>query len=272
MFTIIYHKDCYDGFGAAWVANRELSAYTREFIPCAYGDPVPAITNSDVYILDFSFPKPVMEKFKAENKSVVCLDHHKTAQASLEGLDWCEFDMNRSGAGMTWDHFHEESRPDLINYIEDRDLWRFALSKSREIHAYISSFPKDFATWDKLNMDLIYHYADCVYAGEAILRYYDQKVQELAQHAIIRDVAGYKVPVVNCPYLFASDVLHVLCDKYPDSPFAAGWSETTDGVKRYSLRGRSTDDFDVSEIAKRFGGGGHRKAAGYEEPMGLSRG
>ena len=36
------------------------------------------------------------------------------------------------------------------------------------------------------------------------------------------------------------------------------------GVFNYSLR--SKGDFDVSELAKRHGGGGHKNAAGFQSP------
>ena len=93
----------------------------------------------------------------------------------------------------------------------------------------------------------------------------------MAEAASIQEIGDYKVPVVNCPYQFASDVLHLLTTRYPDAAFAAGWSEQANGIRRYSLRGRSTDDFDVSEIAKKFGGGGPPKAAGYEVPLRKAR-
>ena len=271
MNVIFYHKNCYDGHAAAWVASHALP--NNISLPVAYGDPVPSVlADSEIYILDFSFPKDVLIEMSTKVQKLVVLDHHKTAQANLEGLDFCQFDMNRSGAGMTWDYFHpNQPRPDLINFVEDRDLWRFKLPKTKEIHAYISSFPMDFRTWDQLNTDIIYHYADCVYAGENILRYHAQKVIEMAEAASIQEVGGYRVPVVNCPYQFASDILHLLTNRYPDAAFAAGWSEQANGVRRYSLRGRSTDDFDVSMVAKQFGGGGHKKAAGFEVPLRKAR-
>lgn len=275
--TIIYHNNCFDGFTAAYIASNALTNQdamldtvrlprTQRLVPMNYGEALPAdIVGSEVYILDFSFPRDMMLKLKETNVSVKVLDHHKTAQANCEGLDFCTFDMNRSGAGLTWDYFYPKlSRPNLVNYVEDRDLWRFKLLKSREIHAYISSFAMEFGIWDQLYTELEGNFGFCVHDGEAILRYHDQKVTEIAKIASIQVLAGYKVPIANCPYLFASDVGHQLLQEYAESPFAGSYFYRKDGQKQYSLRGRDSDDFDVSEVAKLFGGGGHKKAAGFE--------
>ena len=58
-----------------------------------------------------------------------------------------------------------------------------------------------------------------------------------------------------------------LCNLYPESAFSASYCDRADGLRTYSLR--SNGEFDVSVIAKQFGGGGHRNAAGFEAP-GLS--
>lgn len=259
---ILYHGNCFDGFGAAWIAQRFFN--NPVLVPCSYGDPLPDIKDTDVYLLDFSFPREQLLQLKAQNRFLKVIDHHKTAQAICEGLDFCEFDMNRSGAGMTWDYFHNHvPRPTLIRVVEDRDLWRFQVSKCKELHAYIASYPKDVKTWDKLHDDLEYEYLQCVLEGQAILRYHAQKSEEIAAFVSLQQIGGYTVPVVNCPYNFASDVLHGIIEKDSKAPFVASYFYRADGTKQFSLRGRDTDSFDVSEVAKMYGGGGHPKSSGF---------
>lgn len=81
------------------------------------------------------------------------MDHHKTAEAELAGLDFCEFDLNRSGGRLAWERFIDPQPPWLITYTEDRDLWRWALPQSREINAALRTLPLDFAGWDALHTD-----------------------------------------------------------------------------------------------------------------------
>lgn len=52
-----------------------------------------------------------------------------------------------------------------------------------------------------------------------------------------------------------------MCKVFPDAPFSASYCDRGDGKRSYSLR--SLGDFDVSAVARMFGGGGHRNAAGF---------
>lgn len=76
------------------------------------------------------------------------------------------------------------------------------------------------------------------------------------------DIAGYNVPVVNAPYMWASELGNELCQ---GEPFAATYYDTAE-ARVFSLRSKD-DGVDVSEIASEFGGGGHRNAAGFRVPL-----
>ena len=75
------------------------------------------------------------------------------------------------------------------------------------------------------------------------------------------DILGYKIPVINTG-IFVSDVANTLCRKYPDAEFAACYFDLP-GKRIWSLR--SIGDFDVSAVASKLGGGGHKNAAGFTE-------
>jgi uncharacterized protein len=268
MTKIIYHKNCYDGFTAAWVTLRALQdtgVINIELFPVTYGDdPVEVNEDDKIYIVDFSYPRDILEKMHTTAEFLIVLDHHKTSQANCEGLDYCIFDMNRSGAGLAWDFFHPESgRPKLVNYVEDRDLWRFKLSDSRTISSYIGSWPMDFEKWDSLAEELENDVTGCLQQGQAIERYSALKVNELCKQVQWKEIGGYTIPVVNAPYHMGSDIGHRLLELYPEAPFAAYYLFTASGDEQWGVRGRDSDDFDVSEIAKLYGGGGHKKASGF---------
>jgi nanoRNase/pAp phosphatase (c-di-AMP/oligoRNAs hydrolase) len=80
-------------------------------------------------------------------------------------------------------------------------------------------------------------------------------------------IGGYDVPVANLPYMFASDAGNIMSE---GEFFAASYFDTPDG-RKFSLRSKDTG-MDVSEIAKRFGGGGHARAAGFMMPIGWEGG
>jgi oligoribonuclease NrnB/cAMP/cGMP phosphodiesterase (DHH superfamily) len=194
---------------------------------------------------------------RARVRELVILDHHKSAQEELGDLDFVTFDMDRSGAMMGWNYMHPGTDPPpLIRYVQDRDLWRFELPNSREVTAALGSYPMDFQVWKSLDVD------DLAREGTAILRFRDQTVQTMVGFARWGEIDGHRVPIVNATAHW-SDVGEAMLREFPEAPFVGAYFEDADGVRRWSLRSRP--DFDVSEVAKRLGGGGHRQASGFRE-------
>lgn len=252
---ILYHDNCFDGFCAAWLLWRTYPE--SNYIPVNYGEDPPwgVIKDRSVIIADFSYPKETLLKMKEVCKSLTVLDHHKTSAEELSGLDFCTFDMNKSGSRLVQEHFQ---LPDhwLIDYTEDRDLWHWKLPNSKEINAAIRQTPFNFMEFETLsNCDLNWVKEQ----GEIILKVEENIVNKLILKAEETELAGYKVLQVNSP-IFQSEIGEKLCIKHP--PFSVVYYYDKN-VIRYSLR--SIPEFDVSEIAKKFeGGGGHKNAAGFE--------
>lgn len=289
----VYHGNCADGFGAAWVVRHALGPENVEFYAGVYGDPPPDVAGRDVLLVDFSYKRDVLAEMVKSARTILVLDHHKSAREDLPGLpepvslvggppydpavlrDHAEacngpplyaiFDMERSGARIAWDFFFpRDARPPLISHIEDRDLWRFRLPGTRDIQACVFSYPYDFEIWDDL-MEAI-RLPELQQEGAAIERKHHKDIAELLEVVTRRMVIGsYTVWVANLPYTLASDAGHALCEREQAGPFGACYWDTPDG-RVFSLR--SVGDFDVSEIAKLYGGGGHRNAAGFRMPVG----
>jgi hypothetical protein len=54
-----------------------------------------------------------------------------------------------SGARLAWDFFWPDKQvPDLINFIEDRDLWRFAMPNSKQFFSGFEAVPFTFPDYD----------------------------------------------------------------------------------------------------------------------------
>jgi nanoRNase/pAp phosphatase (c-di-AMP/oligoRNAs hydrolase) len=117
----------------------------------------------------------------------------------------------------------------------------------------------EFAIWD----ELVASWGALVEDGKAILRSHSANIEKFIADAYVDTINGHMVPIVNVPYHYASDTAHALLQKYPEAPFTACWFRRGDGMIQYSLRSEDSRK-DVSAIAKSFGGGGHRNAAGYQ--------
>lgn len=269
MKTVIYHGNCYDGVTAAYICWTKFGYEDVRYIPCNYSDPPLNVKGDDVFIVDFSFKRPILEQMRKDANSLVILDHHKTAQEALQDFPGAIFDMERSGAGITYDFLYPNnnryirgSRLDsLVCFIEDRDLWRFQLPNSKEVNAWIQSWDIDLATWiDEVGKHFSEDLANT--EGKSLLRIENKYVKQIAANARLKRINEYMAPYVETSILM-SEVCDYLIKNYPGNyPFAFYSFHRKDGKIQYGLRSRS--DFDVSVIAKGFGGGGHKQAAGFE--------
>lgn len=279
---ILYHANCWDGFCGAWIARNALPVDTV-FIPVQYGQDLPVMEEgSRLYILDFSYSRSMMRHLLSRMHKVTVLDHHKTAEkelwqltnefiqrpdliANLPGSELPEicFDMEKSGGRLTWEYFHpQDVAPWLVDYTEDRDLWLWKLNWSREINAFIRSWPLDFAKWDEFNLVPVGcpRWDTWIDAGSAIIRREQQIIDDHLRHAREIEMDGHKILAVNATVLF-SDIAAELAK---DRPFGACYFDRADGKRQWSLRSRN-GGIDVAELAQAHGGGGHKQAAGFEE-------
>lgn len=284
----IYHGNCDDGFASAAVVRRALGAANVDFYPGVYQQEPPDVRGRDVVLVDFSYKRPVLEAMQKTAGSILILDHHKTAAEDLAGierhpLEWqvtsnwdCKtevvFDMARSGAGIAWDHYNPgKPRPTFIDYIEDRDLWRKVLPGGDEFTIALRSYPQDFGLWDAM---IDAGAQSLIDQGAPIQRYYRQRVGELKRSSYMASIpypgklGHFHCKIANAPYFAASEVAGELAQD-DGAQFGACYFEVRAGEYQYSLRSRT--DFDVSEVAKLFGGGGHKGAAGFTVPAPVHR-
>lgn len=303
---VIYHASCADGFAAAFAAWLKLGD-DAEYVPMQYGfDLVPDFKEREVYMLDFSWPKNLMDDLFQGSKRVVWLDHHKTAFEMWCGkyekgdvhlcnrygpTTPCEIVLNdnKSGAYLAWEYFHPGAEvPLFICHIDDYDRWQFKTEGTKAFQKALWSYaPWSFEQWQEFFGCGGYSTPERFYGeGLAILRAHDQNVQSVVKGAarncsiipaLINSADSYKAPWVwwndpehgdtcganglaaNCPPHLQSDVGHELATQ--SGTFGLLWSIDKDGQCKCSLR--SNGGYDVSAIAKAFGGGGHRNAAGF---------
>jgi oligoribonuclease NrnB/cAMP/cGMP phosphodiesterase (DHH superfamily) len=271
---VIYHGNCADGFSAAWCFWRKYGT-GADYVAGVYQKDPPDVTGRDVYLVDFSYKRAVVEQMLKAANSVCLIDHHKTAIEDLQPLfaqdSWtgepkqlAHFtDLSRSGATLAWDYlFPGEDRPLLLGHVEDRDLWRFKLPGTREIQAFVFSHEYTFDQWDRMMAADHVELLKMTAAGAAIERKHHKDVAELVAVCKRRMViGGHDVPVASLPYTLVSDAAHLMAQ---GEPFAACYWDTAEG-RTFGLR--ATDDgADVSDVAKQYGGGGHAKAAGFTVP------
>ena len=284
---VITHANCPDGWCCEWLFRRHFGE-SADYLSARYGDPVPDVTDRPhVYLADFSWKYDQMYWLVAQARGrVTILDHHRTAEYELANV--CEirrfcglpeptvvFDLNHSGAYLTWKYlkdagatdpiFADGNPPLVVQYVQDRDLWSWRLPGSKEVNAALSSYPKVLEVWNILHEELATQdgYWDLFRQGAAILRAQEQKVEAAVNQAVEMTIAGHKVLVVNttCHHSEIGERLAA------GRPFGATFYEDLKRELRvWSFRSLE-GGIDVSEVAKKFGGGGHRQAAGAQQSI-----
>lgn len=259
--VVIYHGGCPDGLGGAWAAWKKFGnkavyfgAEERKKLP-------PGVKGREIYLIDFTYDSGLIKKLMKLAKKVTAIDHHVSAKNAVFMTENPSFSINHSGAILAWKYFHPEKKPPiLLRHIEDFDLWRFKIPHTDEVAAFLDSRGLNLASLNKLvpMLESPVSRRKCYSEGRSVLAYQNEMVRKLVENnsELVRFV-GYKALAVNSPEL-RSEIGHELANRRP--PVGIVWYKKRGGI-HVSLRSDGT--VDVSKIAVRFGGGGHRPAAAF---------
>ena len=268
---VIYHKDCADGLAAAWCFWKQFKD-KMEYHPGVYNEEMPDVHFRDVYLVDFSYKRHVVEEMLKYADKVILLDHHASAIDDLWDLKHPDFDMSNcnlehSGAMIAWNYVkkvtgHRRQIPKLIQHIEDRDLWKFKYENTRTVMAAVFSYPFTLESYDRLmTITTSRGIKNLVKEGVVIERKYQQDLNKILEGCVRPfKIGDHIVPCACANYMYASDIGNKLAQ---DALFGASYYDT-EKHRVFSLR--SIGDFDVSKIALMYNGGGHKNASGFKVP------
>jgi len=269
---VIYHGGCVDGFGSAFSAwlylNKKYPERKVEYYPASFNRSPPDVSGKNVAICDFSYKASILNDMITKAKSLIILDHHKTALEELKNIPDKHklFKMDNSGAYLTWCYFFgEETIPKLIQYIQDNDIWTKKLPNTNEISAYIFTVPKTFEEYEKLIDDKFF---DTIIAQAEGMKkqndtYIDNNLKYVSPKFMEINKSYYFVGHINATTL-KSEMGNKSLDRYKLLDFSAVYS-IDDYTNSTLMSLRSVNErVDVSEIAKLYGGGGHRNASGIK--------
>ena len=236
-----------------------------EFHAGVHQEPPPDVTGRPVVLVDFSYKRDVICQMASRAESILIVDHHVSARDDLVDLPAnvkTVFDMEKSGAGLAWQEFMAPVPvPAIVRYVEAYDLWRLdAYPDIKAVIACLKSYEHDFDLWTRLldadQEELIKKMAE---EGTAIERAQAKAVRDLIRLcAHEMEIGGIKVPAVNAPRKMSSEAAGLLA---AGKPFAACYQIAGEDVN-FSLRSDRRGE-DVAKIAFKYGGGGHKHAAGF---------
>ena len=267
---VVYHgSSCPDGFASALAAWLFYEGQA-EFLALDHGDvkstaDLPELAGRAVYILDFSFPLEILREIDERAAKLVMLDHHKSAAEKLTGFTCLcgvvHFDMKKSGARLAWEFFQtDEALPDLVRFVEDRDIWVWQYPDSAPFLAALDMEPFEFQRWAEIAAFSSAQLTDFMARGQAMDEKFNKLATDIAEGArpvVFNGVAGL---MVNAPSVFHSLIGNTLSEK--SGTFALMWSAHKSGAIKVGLR--SQPGFDCIPLASSMGGGGHAQACGFK--------
>lgn len=262
--VVLYHGGCPDGFGGAWAAWKKFGDSAVYIAQKDRKIPAPEIDGAEVYLIDFCFStKEIMDDIQARAARLVVLDHHESAKDIVESMREHVYDVNRSGAGIAWDYFFPDTpRPLLISYLEDRDLYRHKYEETGPLHAYLEVREFSFDEWDRVAYALEHpeEKEKMMLTARTYEEYFNLLADISVQKAKLVEFEGHRVLFATCHPVksLASRVGNLLAKKLP--PIGLIVTAHPDG---YGVSIRGDGSVDVSQIAAKYGGGGHTSASGF---------
>lgn len=281
--VIFYHANCVDGFAAAHVIERhviENTSLPQIMIPVKYGEIETVedlnkhyahhLLGSEVFIVDFSFPSEVMNHVAEMSTALYWLDHHKTAFEEMKFNISKRYDLwagpnyylvldnSKCGAMLAWEFVNggRAEAPDFIKVVDDYDRWVFQYPQTKDAQMYIRSHNMNrlaFESLIRMSMD------EMAQAGGMMRMYYNAQL-EAHKNREWMDIYLYGEHgyALNADAAFSSELGHFLAEQ--SGTFGAVY-QVEGTLLKFSLR--SCGNYDVSAIAKKFDGGGHKNAAGF---------
>jgi len=280
-----YHNDADGKCAGFWVhlsagLNDQYQDHT--FIEMTYAKrfPIDSIRKDEqIYIVDYSISPDEMRRLLKITDNVTWIDHHKT---SIEKYQNFEHEIRGvrydgiAGCMLTYCYIHHmtqrgdgdikpfdismtEDAPMFTKLIADWDVWKFDYgSDTRRFITAMNAY--DFNPlsnrWIELiqNSGLEYNY---ICDGATMTDYRDGWAKDYMDLGFEVEFEGAKCFAVNLGHC-NSDYFKSLPEGKYDvfMPFVFNGEQYT--VSLYST------EFDVSEIAKKYGGGGHKKASGFQ--------
>lgn len=272
---IIYHgRNCPDGFAAALAAWLFFQG-KAEFLGLDHGDiksvdDLPPLAGRAVYILDFSFAPELLQAIDQRAAKLVMLDHHKSAADRLSNFSCrhgvVHFDLTKSGSRLAWEFFQPgRALPDLVRFIEDRDIWTWQYPDSAGFLAALDMEPLDFARWLHIVQFDAAQLSAYLERGRAMDAKFNQLASDIALAVQPITFNGVKGLMVNAPGVFHSVIGDTVSKQ--SGTFALLWTVDKSGAVKVGLR--SQRDFNCIPLAESMHGGGHAQACGFK--MALAR-
>lgn len=262
---VILMKLCNIDFDYELKDIDELEEYLRELLDTDLS------IYSNIYITDLTVPESIYEKI---NNSVYkdkfkVFDHHKTHMYA-SNFDYVTIDINECGTTLFYKYLKtkykfKKSVDEYTDHVKNLDIWLWVekndiLAKElgdlfdiygidRYINEMVKKLKKNHFKLDKLEKTIL----------DIEQNKIDRYISKKEENMIILNYENYKAGLVFCEK-YKSEMGNRLSVNHPELDF----------IIMINLSGgisfRTDKDIDISIIAQKLNGGGHKKACGAPIP------
>lgn len=272
----IFHKSDFDGLCSEQIARKALGEKS-DYLGFEYGEEIPDLSKYKiVYLIDISLPVNVMEKYAAK---LIWIDHHKTAILAnqnffiqgmrIDGvaacrLAWQWFFGPLSGIKYSKDDYttRRVQEPYCVQLLGEYDIWD---KRNLDTDLFqVGLYSIKAIDWDiLLNLTDSKEYSEAIVKRGQIIQDYNKVINAQISNERGFDVEFEKLRfralnIARCNSITFEDALK----PYHDACLAYFWNGKKWKFSFYHAKGK--EQYDLSKIAVKYGGGGHKGACGCE--------
>lgn len=256
---LCFYGDTIDALAGAWVVRKAFDGEVELHQVGAIAEGFWGVKDRDVFLVGVPFAHVTFSSIlkSAASLTVFAVEHLGPDRLDLPGAI-VRHDSGHAVCKLAWRYFFQEQRPPVIlEVIEDDALSWYQKFRTREVMAWLRSFPREIANFDQ--WCAVNSFRDQVCDGIAILRNRNRELEFILPMVTRTMLIGeHSVPVSNLPPTMAAEAGKRLAVGHP---FAAIYS---DGPTHREFRlFAAPGGIDVSRIARRYGGHGNPHQAEF---------
>jgi oligoribonuclease NrnB/cAMP/cGMP phosphodiesterase (DHH superfamily) len=272
MTTVIYHKSDFDGLFCREIAKSYLGT-DATYIGYEYGDTVPSVgDDEDIYMLDISIPEMM------NHRRLVWIDHHATAiekYKDIQPMHGVRID-GVAACRLAWQYFYVGSvfpakqkfidrivnEPLAVRLAGEYDVWDKRDPRAELFQHGLRSRELTEQLWHNLLSFDKDHIVDELLTRGSAIEYYvkSQNAEIIKSIGFDLDFEGLHFLALNTARYNSLNFEAGLKPEH-DGCFGFKWTGDKWSVSLYGVPGKP--EIDLSAIAKKWGGGGHKQACGF---------
>lgn len=279
---IIYHSEDLDGICSRDVVKRwaKTNNYDTTCLGWTHGQPMPEIPEHYTYVViaDIMLDIPTMtalhERHSLDKQRVIWIDHHYTSIELAKANQLTRFagiqEVGKGACELCWSYFFSpDNVPLVVQLLSAYDVW-----DKQRFNWRLDTLPFQYGmrTFDHISEVLLdpeyciglstsQEINEICNRGIKILQYLSSKYKKDVEiSAFEAEVCGYDTLCIN-----SQDAGSQIFESVKDSKYSLFLVFRYSGLNyKFSIYAAGGYDVDCGQIAKSFGGGGHKGAAGWE--------